>query len=245
MAEKNSAIRLAGGDVPPRYRRNIGTIGADGQIKLLKSRVTVVGAGGLGGTVIELLARQGLGFIRVVDDDRFAEDNLNRQILAVAATVGRAKAEVAAERVRSVNPDTTVEAVVQRLTSENAVQLIGDVDLVVDAVDSVDSRVDLLTAAAACGRLVVHGAIAGWQGQVAVIRPADRFLLDHYRQALSEGRHRGAEHQTGNPAATPALIAAWQTQETVKILTGHGQPLAGRLLRVDMLGNQLWQIPLG
>ncbi len=119
-AKEVEITALKQGIIPSRYLRNIGTIGLDGQIKLLQSAVAVVGAGGLGSTVIELLARQGIGQLIIIDNDRFTEQNLNRQIMSTEGNLGKYKVIAAAKRVKEINSATTVTIFRERLTRENA-----------------------------------------------------------------------------------------------------------------------------
>jgi molybdopterin/thiamine biosynthesis adenylyltransferase len=231
MSREESLVLLAAGRMPERYLRNLGTIGVAGQARLLAAKVAVVGAGGLGGTVIELLARQGVGSLRVIDGDVFAAHNLNRQLLATEDTLGAGKAAAAAARVARVNPDVAVEVAPRMLDAENAAALLAGVDVVVDALDSIDVRLLLGRTARQLGIPLVHGAIAGFTGQVATILPGDPGLEKIYDRAA--GASRGIETVLGNPAATPALAAALQAQEVVKLLTGVGEPLSGRLLYFD------------
>lgn len=231
MGRHKAILALQNGQVPERYQRNIGTIGIDGQLRLLKAKVAVIGAGGLGGTVIELLARQGVGQIRIVDGDTFAEHNLNRQLLATEHNLGLNKAVAAAARVAVINSDVTVQAVKQMLDAENAVEVLSDMDVIVDALDSISVRLLLSKTAQQLGIPLVHGAIAGFTGQVTSILAGDAGLEKIYK--LTTGSSRGIETILGNPAATPALTAAVQVQEVVKILTGIGEILHKRLFYFD------------
>src|SRR4030042_1815371 len=131
---------LKQGITPWRYLRNTGTIGLDGQIKLLQSTVAVAGAGGLGGTIIELLARQGIGHIIIIDNDRFVEQNLNRQIMSTEKNLGKYKAAVAAKRVRDINSAVTVITFMERLTEKNAHRLLKNADVVAGGLDNPPRR---------------------------------------------------------------------------------------------------------
>jgi len=228
------AAALKEGIVPWRYIRNIGTIGVQGQIKLLQSSVAVVGAGGLGGTIIELLARQGVGHIIIIDDDRFVEQNLNRQILSTERNVGKYKAEVAARRVRSINSAVALTIFVEKLTEDNAVRLLQGAKVVADALDSLPARFIVETACRALGIPMVHGTIGGFCGQITTIFPEDAGLCCIYGSADSLPE-QGIESQIGNPSTTPTIVAAWQVQEIIKIITGVGSPLRNSLLVLDLM----------
>jgi molybdopterin/thiamine biosynthesis adenylyltransferase len=225
---------LKNGVTPWRYIRNTGTIGLDGQIKLLQSAVAVVGAGGLGGTIIELLARQGIGHIIIIDNDRFAEQNLNRQIMSTEKNLGKYKALVAAKRVKETNSAVTVTTFVEKLTEDNAHRLLKDARVVADGMDNLPSRFAVEKACRSLRIPFVHGTIAGFCGQLMTIFPEDAGLRCIYG---SSGRfpEQGIEVKIGNPSATPAIIAAWQVQEIVKIITGIGKPLRNTLLLLDMM----------
>ena len=156
-----------------RYSCNRNSLTEQDQEKLAGSRVLIVGCGGLGGYVTELLARVGAGRLTVADGDVFTETNLNRQLFCTMETMGKYKAVAASERVSAVNPLVTCEAICEFLTEENADRLLAGHDIAVDALDNADSRALLLEAAARAGIPLVHGAIAGFQGRVSVIYPGD------------------------------------------------------------------------
>jgi len=223
---------LEQGIVPMRYLRNIGTIGHEGQIKLLRSVVAVIGAGGLGGGIIELLARHGVGHIIIIDSERFAETDLNRQLLATEKDLGEYKAAVAERRVREINSAVAVTSHLETITRENARQLIKGAQVVVDGLDNLPSRFITEEACRELGIPFVYGTIAGFGGQLMTIFPGDEGLSSIYGSpdALPE---RGVEVETGNPSATPTMIAAWQVQEVIKIITGIGKTLRNRLLMLD------------
>ena len=242
MAQNDSLNRWAAGQMPERYLRNLGTIGIAGQLRLLRAKVAVVGAGGLGGHVIELLARQGVGSLVVIDGDCFARHNLNRQLLATEKTLNRNKAEAAAERVAIVNSDVQVTPVLQMLDATNAPEILAGMDVLVDALDTISSRRMLLQVARELRIPLVHAAIAGFTGQVATVLPGDTGIPALFaRQTDSD---RGVETSLGNPAPTPALAAALQAQEVVKLITGIGQPLSGQLLYFDLEYNLFEKIKL-
>ena len=217
--------------IAERYERNLGTIGAEGQAKLAGASVAVIGAGGLGGHVVELLARMGIGTLRVIDGDTFAAHNLNRQLLATEHNLGQNKAVAAAVRVAMVNSAVTVDVVPDMLTEDNARRLLNGMDVIVDCLDNFSARMIAGGAARELSVPLVHAAIAGFTGQVTTIYPGDRSLEIIYKS--SSESDRGIETVLGNPAATPALAAALQVQEVVKLITGLGVPLRKRLLYFD------------
>jgi molybdopterin-synthase adenylyltransferase len=229
--------------IPERYQRNIGTVGLDGQIKLLKAKVGVVGAGGLGGFVIELLARMGVGRLVVVDGDTFADSNLNRQLLGLETNPDQPKVEAAVDRIAAVNSAVEVEAHYCFGDAANLPAILSGCSLVIDCLDNLPSRFDL---EAVCGKLdieMVHGAIAGFLGQVAVIKPSTPVLATIYGNIAESGVKKGVEVKLGNPAATPAMLASWQASEAVKILAElDGVLEPGKLLIIDMQSGESYQV---
>lgn len=217
--------------LPERYLRSLGTVGWEGQIKLLKATVAVVGLGGLGGNVVEGLARSGVGHLILIDPDAFVEHNLNRQIFSTEANLGTPKVEAARARVAEINSAVEVTAYAMEATAENLPQLLQGADVVVDALDRLPKRLVLQDAARRLGIPMVHGAIGGMTGQVMTIFPGDEGLYALYGQG--EVPERGIEAEQGCPTATPMMIAAWQVQEVLKILLSKGEPLRHRMLLMD------------
>lgn len=229
--------------IPLRYLRNIGTIGLAGQLKLLRSTVAVCGAGGLGGTIIELLARQGVGNLVIIDKGRFVESNLNRQIMALESNLRRSKVKAAAARVEKINSATAVTAINKTINSRNVEKIIKNAGVVLDGLDNLTDR---LVVAGACNKMnipFVHGAIAGFSGQLMTIFPGDKGL-GAICGPYTDENGCGVETLTGNPAATAAIIAAWEVQEAIKIITGIGEPIRNRLLFLDFAGGVFDEIPL-
>ena len=235
-AREVEIMALKHGIIPCRYLRNIGTIGLDGQTRLLQSTVAVPGAGGLGNTVIELLARQGIGHLIIIDHDCFAEQNLNRQIMSTEGNLGEYKATVAAKRVKETNSATVVTTFREKLTSDNAQSLLSGAQLVVDGLDNLPSRLVVERASRQLKIPYVYASIGGFNGQLMTIFPEDVGLSSLYGSASDIVAEQGIETRTGNPPATVAMIAALQVQEVVKIITGIGTPIRNRVLLVDING---------
>jgi molybdopterin/thiamine biosynthesis adenylyltransferase len=227
--------------LPERYLRNLGTLGWDGQRRLLEACVAVVGCGGLGGAVIEGLARSGVGQLVVVDGDRFVPHNMNRQLLSSMAALGRPKVDVARERVAAVNPAVEVVAHAVWAKADNLTGLLAPAEIVVDALDTPRDRLVLQAAAKERGIPLVHGAIAGFIGQVTTIFPGDDTLTMLYG---AEPPEHGAEFLMGTPAPTPMLVAALEVAEVLKLLTGRGQVLRGVLLYLDLETGAVERLPL-
>ncbi len=224
-----------------RYQRNLGTITPEENDRLKDFQVCVIGCGGLGGYIIEELARLGIGHIIAVDGDVFQPSNLNRQIFSTEALIGKSKAQAAKERVRQINSEIEVQAVACFLTEENAQEIITeDCHAVIDALDNISCR-RLLEAHCSKKKLpLIHGAIAGWHGQVGVIMPGDS-LFD---RLYPEGVEKGAERETGNPSFTPAVIASLEVAETLKVLLGKPGILRNRLLAIDLMEQEYDMIEL-
>ena len=224
-----------------RYEKSIGTIGAEGQAKLSGACAAVIGCGGLGGWIIELLARSGIGKLVVVDGDVFSESNLNRQNLCTEGNIGQNKSEAAVRRVALINSDVKVKSFPLFLNDDNANEILTGCDIVFDALDNIRSRITLCKAARALNISVVHGAIAGWYGQVSVIMPENKLLTDIWENQ----NDKGIETEFGVPPFAPAIIASLQVSEGIKYLIGKTTSLShGNLLYVDILNNMLDRINL-
>ncbi len=217
-----------------RYKRNIKALSLEENIILNNSKVCVVGCGGLGGYIIEMLGRLGVGAITAIDGDVFEESNLNRQILMYEASLGKNKALAAKERMSSINSKIIVKPVREFVTEANAEQLLCEHNVVVDALDNIPSRFILQNVCDNLGIPLVHGAIAGWYGQVSTIYPGERTLSKIYADNFSQG----LEKELGTPSFTPALISSIEVSETVKILIGKENLLRNKLLFIDLLNNE-------
>lgn len=230
--------RLRGGAaMKARYSRNGSMLSQEENERLGSFKVCVVGCGGLGGYVIEMLGRLGIGTITAVDGDVFDETNLNRQLLSSEDVIGKSKAETAKERMKHVNSDVTVHWIHDFVTEANCEGIIGGNDLVVDALDNMSSRRLLEACCEKLGLPLIHGAIAGWYGQVSTILPGDRVL----RHIYPSDENKGMETELGNPSFTPALVASIQVAEALKVLLGRGEILRSRLLTIDLL-NQDYEV---
>lgn len=214
--------------IDKRYQRNIPSLSEEECALLAEKRVCVIGCGGLGGYVLEHLARIGVGHITAVDGDVFDESNLNRQILSSEALIGTPKADAAARHIGEINSMIQVHPVNCFLTEENAEELIMGHDLVIDALDSPAARIILSAACTKQGITMIHGAVSGWNGQVAVIRPGSRFM---------ENLYQGAEpdRSPSTLSFTPAVAASIEMAEAVKVLCGRPTQLDSNMLFFDLL----------
>ena len=213
--------------VKARHARNIPAISEKGMEKLAASHVFVAGCGGLGGNMIECLARAGVGRITVADGDVFEESNLNRQILSTPDNMGQSKALAAAERIRAIDPSIEAVPLCDILTKENAASLMADADLVIDALDSIEARLMLEDAAAEADIPLIHGAVSGWDLQVMLIPPGSGLLHDIYADAESPGRPSVLSF-------TPAVCAGLEASLAVSYLTEGASALDGRLFSMSL-----------
>jgi len=236
---------------PYRYLRNREAVSVEEQLRLCRSRVIIVGAGGLGGHVILLLARLGIGHIVVVDSDRFEETNLNRQVLASMHSLGKSKAQEAVSAVMAVNPAVKTTGHAVKIDASNARDLLTAADAIVDALDNIPDRFVLEAAARSLKIPMVHGALAGFEGQVMTIFPEDPGLEQLYGNSRQVGHgkehHRSQDPEAllGAPSLTPSLIASLQTGEVLKILLNRGRLFRKRMLHVDLETGEINSFSFG
>ena len=228
------------GICPYRYLRNREAISLQEQLRLAKSRVAVIGAGGLGGQVILLLARMGIGTLVVVDYDVFDETNLNRQALSSMETLGKPKPEAAAATVSSINPGVKVIPCQVKLDSSNAPEILTGSNVVVDALDNVQDRFLLERTTKKLGIPLVHGALAGFEGQVMTIFPDDPGLKHLYRNEGAGGdKSKRPESILGVPTLTPALIATLEAMEVLKVILKREKIFRNTMVHVDLETGQI------
>lgn len=235
------AIALENELLPARYQRNRSLLSSAQQLHLFRSCVAVVGCGGLGGYVLEELARLGVGRIQAIDPDIFEEHNLNRQLLSAPDNLGQPKVAAAAARIARVNPAVNIEPCQEACGLDNGETLLRNAAIVVDCLDSVNDRLDLAEVCASLGVPLVHGAIAGWYGQVCSVFPGDPSLKKIYAQ---KNQGKGVEQEMGNPSYTPALVASLQVAEVCKLLLSQGTPLRERMLMIDLLDMEFHEISI-
>jgi len=228
-----------------RYARHIvlPEVGGAGQQKLKKARVLVIGAGGLGAPVIEYLAAAGVGTLGIVDDDTVSLSNLQRQVIHATETVGAAKTESAAAAVARINPHTAVERHDLRLTIDNAADIVRGYDLVVDGSDNFDTRYAVADTCAAERRPLVQAAVGRFDGSLTVLIPYERDAQGRqnpsYRDLFPKPPPRDLVPscaQAGVIGALTGVMGTLQAMEAIKLITGIGEPLVGRLLLYDALG---------
>lgn len=217
-----------------RYIRNLGALTEQECAVLRTKTVFVAGCGGLGGYLVEMLLRLGVGTIRAADGDAFEASNLNRQLLSSPSTLGRPKAEAAAARAALVNPDVRFVPIGEFVTKENAAELIRGCDAVLDALDNISARRILARACAEEGIPMIHGAICGWSAQAAVILPGDD-LID---RIYPEGARLGSKTSL---SFTPPFCAALQATLCTRLLAGRPVK-SGRLYMADLLDMEMESI---
>ncbi len=228
-------------DFSERYSRHLRLpeVGLEGQKKLEAARVLLVGAGGLGSPSAFYLAAAGIGTLRLADDDVVDRSNLQRQILHTDARIGVAKVESAAVTLSALNPRTTVEAVAERITSDNVEGLLDGVDVVIDGADNFPARYLLNDACVNLGKPLVYGAVHRFEGQVSVFDAGrQRGIAPCYRCLFPEPPPPEAAPncaEAGVLGVLPGVIGLLQATEAIKLLLGLGAPLTGRLLHFDAL----------
>ena len=215
------------------------------QQRFKDAKITVIGCGGIGGETIEMLARMGIGNLVLVDKDAFDLSNLNRQTLASLSDLGLDKSAVAAEKVRLINPYVNVDIFNEHVDQENIDKIIGDSDIVIDALDNVLTRVIVSRKAKEKGIPYIHGAIHGTQGQITVFLPntksyEEMFNLPSIDKELTEEVINDLKNVTsGVPPVigpTPNIIGCLEAFEAYKIITGIGKvTVAPKILTFDLL----------
>nr|WP_315199706.1 molybdopterin-synthase adenylyltransferase MoeB [Actinomyces oris] len=239
-------LRPLSRDELERYHRNalVPQVGLVGQQRIRASRILLIGAGGLGAPAALYLAAAGVGTIGLIDDDDVDVSNLQRQVIHATAAVGRPKVDSAAEAIRALNPDVEVVAHRTRLTADNARDLLGGWDVVIDGTDNFPTRYLVNDAAVMLGLPLVHGAVLGFNGQVGVFdaRRGPCYRCLHPAPPPASSVPSCAE--AGVLGVLPGIIGTMQAAEALKLVIGGGQPLLGRLAMLDAWGAHLREIPV-
>ncbi|GAB3647313.1 molybdopterin-synthase adenylyltransferase MoeB [Echinicola sediminis] len=216
-----------------RYSRHhsLPGFGREKQEMLGKSKVLVIGAGGLGCPVLQYLTAAGIGTIGIVDGDTVELSNLQRQVLFGEADIGRPKAQVAMEKLQGQNPDIEIHCHEVFITAENALEIFKEYDVIVDGTDNFTSRYLINDAAVLTGKPVVFGSILGFEGQVSVFNwgdkgPTYRCLFPEAPDPLDSP----SCSELGVIGVLPGMIGTLQANEVIKLCTGIGEPLSGKLL---------------
>lgn len=243
MAERTASSLMRG---LRRYSRHllIPEVGVEGQERLAAARVLCIGAGGLGSPVLQYLAAAGVGRIGIVDDDRVDESNLQRQTIFATSDIGESKAQVAAQRVREINPLVAADAIPLRFDESNARDLVRLYDVAVDCTDRFETRYLINDACSLEAKPDVYGSIFRFDGQVSVFArgrgPCYRCL---FPQAPPAGSVPTCA-EGGVLGVLAGIVGTWQANEALKLILDIGKPLIGRLLLIDALGAQVREIEI-
>jgi adenylyltransferase/sulfurtransferase len=241
----NGAVELSNEEIA-RYSRHLimPEVALDGQKKLKQARVLTIGAGGLGAPLAMYLAAAGIGTLGIVDFDVVDESNLQRQIIHGTSDIGRPKMESAHDRINDINPNVYVEAYEEALSSENALEIFKDFDVIVDGTDNFPTRYLVNDACVLTGKPNVYGSIFRFEGQASVFwakeGPCYRCL---YPEPPPPGLVPSCA-EGGVLGILPGAIGTIQATETVKLILGIGEPLVGRLLLYDALGMSFREMKL-
>jgi molybdopterin/thiamine biosynthesis adenylyltransferase len=228
--------------IPLRYAKNFHALTLAEHRRICESRVLVCGCGGLGGVLINLLARAGVGTLRLVDGNIFLPSHLNRQWFSDTQAISRPKAEVAGERTRAINPLIDVEVFSTFMDDDNAGSLIGKMDLVIDTLDNLPGRFLLAETAKLMGVPFIHTAVAGWWGQISTFLPESLMgLHDVYGH---EEEHDKEDDLMGVLGPAPAIIGGLAAFEAIRILSGRNSAYADQLLYLDGESGRMDVVPL-
>jgi molybdopterin-synthase adenylyltransferase len=222
-----------------RYARHIvlKEVGGAGQVQLLQSRVAVIGAGGIGSPVLQYLAAAGVGHITIIDDDRVSLSNLQRQVLFSSDDVGAYKVEIAAVRVRQINPDVAVSAVRARIGAGNAAELLAGADVIIDGSDNFATRLVVADTANALRIPLVSAAIGQFHGQIGTFRgwEADKPCYRCFVGDAYDSDDCDSCSEIGVLGAMVGLMGSFAAMEVIRAITGFGEDQAGKLQIFDGL----------
>ncbi|MCL2726520.1 MAG: molybdopterin-synthase adenylyltransferase MoeB [Polyangiaceae bacterium] len=239
-----------------RYKRHLllSEIGESGQLKLLKSRVLLIGVGGLGSPISLYLTAAGVGTLGIVDADKVDASNLQRQLLHATSRIGQPKVESAQKVLSDLNPDVKVVGYNERITSKNVDRLVADYDVIVDGTDNYQTRYLINDAAIFHGKPVVHGSVFRYDGQLTTFVPesaAKKLGIEPgpcyrclYPEPPPPHLAPGGGREAGLLGILPGVIGVLEATETIKLLLGLGEPLVGRLLTYDSLRAKFHELKL-
>ncbi len=232
-----------------RYQRQklIGELGEEGQRRIRKAKVLLVGVGGLGSPIATYLTGAGIGTLGLIDDDVVSLTNLHRQVLYTEQEVGQPKALCARRRLLSQNSEVNIVAYPERLTRENAEPLISQYDIVVDGMDNFATRFIVSDVCERQGKPFVHGAIRGLEGQVSVLcTPSPDGTKATYRTLFPDEEATLRMPHPGKAVlgTTPAVVGSVEATQALLLIAGFGSPLTGRLWTVDLATMQSFIINL-
>lgn len=232
-----------------RYQKQIllNEIGEEGQLRLSQVSVLVVGAGGLGCPALQYLAAAGIGRIGIVDFDVVELSNLHRQILYTPEDVGALKVEVAAKRIKALNPDVQVEVFNEKIETKNALSIIAGFDVVIDGSDNFPTRYLVNDACVLLDKPLVYGSVFRFEGQVSVFNVLDNGVKTNYRDLFPNPPHPSEVtdcNEAGVLGVLPGIIGTMQANEVIKIITGAGKTLANRMFCYNALNNSVYELEI-
>jgi len=229
-----------------RYSRHllVPEVGEQGQIKLLDSRVLLIGAGGLGSPAAYYLAAAGVGTIGIIDADVVDDSNLQRQILHNTKRIGQYKADSARETIEALNPDVKVITHIERLDESNVARIIADYDVILDGTDNFPTRYLLNDAALIANKPVVHGSVFRFEGQLTVFKPYEGPCYRCLYPEPPPAALAPSCAEAGVLGVLPGVIGLLQATETIKLLLGIGDPLVGRMMTYDALAGEFSELRL-
>ena len=229
-----------------RYSRHLimPEVGMDGQLKLKRAKVLCIGTGGLGAPLGLYLAAAGVGRIGLVDFDVVDSTNLQRQVLFGTSDVGKPKIQAAANRLRDLNPDIQIDTFEMHLSSENALDILKDYDIIVDGTDNFPTRYLVNDASVLLGKPNVYGSIFRFEGQITIFgAPGGPCYRCLYPEPPPPGLVPSCA-EGGVLGVLPGIVGTIQAAETLKLIIGKGEPLIGRLLLFDALGMKFRELKL-
>jgi len=220
-----------------RYARNLVLPGwgVEAQQRLQEARVLVIGSGGLGSPCLFQLAAAGVGHLTIVEGDTIELSNLNRQILHTTERLGRTKVSSAGETLQALRPDLDKTLIEARFTADNALELLADCDLFIDASDNYDTRFLANDAAVLGGKRLVHGSVFRYEGQLMDVLPGEGPCLRCLYPAPPPPGTMPSGAEAGVPGYVPGVVGTLQAAEAVKLITGIGEPVVGRMIVFDSL----------
>ena len=230
---------LENGIWPENLVRNSSVITSSEQISLLKSKIAIIGLGGLGGYLATLAARAGIGGMSLADGDSFSPSNLNRQVLCTKETMGNNKARVASEVCLSINPALKTRVWETNFRKENSVDILEGADLVMDGLDQVKTRRLLFSGAVSANIPFIHGAVSEWSGQTATFMPDHPEAMD---SLYPENIRLPAVPSVLSPVV--AVIAGLQVQEAIRLLCGKSPENSGKLIFYDGVKMEFQKVNL-
>ncbi|MCD6435351.1 MAG: ThiF family adenylyltransferase [Clostridiales bacterium] len=221
-----------------RYQRNFNMITSEEFNILQEKKVAIIGLGGLGGNILEMLIRFGFISIIAVDYDILDQSNLNRQILSTEENIGESKTKAALKRAEKINSDVLLDVYNEKFTYKLGKKILKDCDIVFDALDNIPSRLELSKVCDEYSIPLVHGAIDGWFGQVGIATKNSHMMEYLYKKDTYK------DSSLGNPSFTPAIVAGIQVSEGIKYLLKKGSYLENKVLYIDLFDNMYENIQI-